>query len=440
MRPTVRIAFDLSLAGAGDFFTLDDPTKGELDGVGFTLAGDVSVDVSDDVRSVSVRRGRARELTAFSAGQASIVLDNRTRLYDPTAGTAVTPYGPSILPRKAIAVEVGGQALFNGTVEDWDLQYSLGGDSVTTAKASDGFTLLAGETLAGGTATPQLSGARVETVLDEVAWPEARRDISTGVGSLGDDVISDNVTALAYLQTLELSEAGALFVSKDGALTFRDRIFSRNIPTLRFADDGTGVAFEDIELEYGTESLNTRVSVEYVGGTAVADDATAQLNYGVIDLNLKTVLADSTEADDLATFFLERYATPTLRITGLQVNMDGLSPEQQQQVLGAELGDPVRVVFTPNGIPPAISQAVSIDRIEHDISPANHIVRFNFSETFTLALEGSVTGSSTSSGTVVGERGMFGSVTGSSSSSGSVTGVKSFFTLDTDELDDGRLG
>ena len=118
MTPTVLIAFDLSLAGAGNFFTLDDAVKGELDNATFTLAGDVYEDVSDDVRSVSVRRGRSRELTAFTAGQASVVLDNRARLYDPTAGTAVSPYGPSILPRKAIFIKVGGQALFTGVVED----------------------------------------------------------------------------------------------------------------------------------------------------------------------------------------------------------------------------------------------------------------------------------------------------------------------------------
>jgi hypothetical protein len=166
MQPTVRIAFDLSLAGAGNFFTLDDTTKGELDNATFLLAGEVFEDVSDDVRSVSVRRGRSRELTAFTAGQASVVLDNRARLYDPTAGTAVSPYAPSILPRKALSIEVGGQALFTGIVEDWDLQFSLDGDATTTAKGTDGFTLLAGETITAGTATPQGSGARVSAILD----------------------------------------------------------------------------------------------------------------------------------------------------------------------------------------------------------------------------------------------------------------------------------
>ena len=391
MIPTVRIAFDLSLAGSGNFFTLDNPTRGQLNNTGFKLAGDVYEDVSGDVRSVSVRRGRSRELTAFTAGQASVVLDNRARLYDPTAGTAISPYGPSILPRKAIAIEVGGQALFTGIVEDWDLQFSLDGDAITTAKSTDGFTLLSSETITPGTATPQGSGARVDSILDDANWPIAKRRIATGVASLGADVVGDNVTALSYLQTIDVSEGGALFVAKDGSIEFLERTASQGATVMSFTDDGTGVPFSDISLEFGTESLFTQVSVEYVGGTAVATAGTAVTNnYGLIELNVKTVLADSDEADDIAGFYLFRYSQPQVRIDQLEVRMNGLSVTQQAQVLNLELGDAVDVVFTPQGIGDPIERVVVVDQIEHNITPADHVVRLNFSQTltgFTLDLD-----------------------------------------------------
>ena len=391
MTPTVLIAFDLSLAGAGNFFTLDDAVKGELDNATFTLAGDVYEDVSDDVRSVSVRRGRSRELTAFTAGQASVVLDNRARLYDPTAGTAVSPYGPSILPRKAIFIKVGGQALFTGVVEDWDLQFSLDGDAITTAKSTDGFTLLAGETVTTGTATPELSGARVDSILDDVNWPVPRRRIDTGVASLGADVIADNTTALSYLQTIDVSEGGALFIAKDGSVEFLERTASQGVTVMSFTDDGTGVPFSDISLEFGTESLFTQVSVEYVGGTAVATAGTAVTNnYGLTELTVKTLLADSDEADDIAEFYLFRYSEPQVRIDQLEVRMNGLTIAEQAQVLDLELGDPVDIVFTPQGIGDPIERVVVVDQIEHNITPADHVVRLNFSQTltgFTLDLD-----------------------------------------------------
>jgi hypothetical protein len=391
MIPTVRIAFDLSLAGAGNFFTLDDPTKGELDNATFLLAGEVFEDVSNDVRSVSVRRGRSRELTAFTAGQASVVLDNRARLYDPTAGTATSPYGPSILPRKALSIEVGGQALFTGIVEDWDLQFSLDKDAVTIAKGTDGFTLLAGETITAGTATAQGSGARVSDILDDVDWPVAKRRIDTGVASLGADVIAENTTALSYLQTIDVSEGGALFIAKDGSVEFLERTASQATPVMSFADDGTGVPFSDISLEFGTESLFTQVSVEYVGGTAVATAGSAVIgNYGLTQLTVKTLLADSDEADDIADFYLFRFSEPQVRFDQLEVRMNGLTQAQQLQVLDLELGDPVDIVFTPQGIGDPIERVVVVDQIEHNITPADHNVRINFSQTltgFTLDLD-----------------------------------------------------
>lgn len=384
MQPTVRIAFDLSLAGAGNFFTLDDTTKGELDNATFLLAGDVFEDVSDDVRSVTVRRGRSRELTAFTAGQASVVLDNRARLYDPTAGTATSPYGPSILPRKAISIEAGGQALFTGIVEDWDLQFSLDGDATTTAKGTDGFTLLAGENVTPGTATAQASGARVSAILTDVDWPLSKRRIDTGVASLGADVIGDNTTALSYLQSIDLSEGGALFVAKDGAVEFLERVSSQGALVMSFTDDGTGVPFSDISLEFGTESLFTQVTVEYTGGTAVATAGSTVLgNFGLIELNIKTLLADSDEADDIADFYLFRFSEPQVRIDQLEVRMNGLSAAQQLQVLDLELGDPVGIVFTPQGIGDPIERTVVVDQIEHNITPGDHNVRLNFSQTLT---------------------------------------------------------
>jgi hypothetical protein len=51
------------------------------------------------------------------------------------------------------------------------------------------------------------------------------------------------------------------------------------------------------------------------------------------------------------------------------------------QLLDLELGDAVRVVFTPNGIGDPISRYVAIDSIEHDIRPTDHRMVFGLSQT-----------------------------------------------------------
>ena len=77
-----QIAFDLSLTTGVNFFTLDDVDKGVLDNTEYVLGGDTLIDVTEYLRSVQVDRGRSRTLEKFTAGQANISLDNRTRIFD----------------------------------------------------------------------------------------------------------------------------------------------------------------------------------------------------------------------------------------------------------------------------------------------------------------------------------------------------------------------
>lgn len=383
----VKIAFDLAAAGNANFFTLDDTTKGQLDNTGFPLAGDVLVDVTDDVRAVTVKRGKARELDRFSAGAANVTLDNRHRYYDPTVGTAVSPYSGSILPRKQIVIETAGAAVFSGQVEDWNLEYSLGGDSTAIVAAADGFALLAGQTLTEYTNAEQLSGARVDAVLSrpDVAWPTGKRVIDAGDTLLQGDTVATDTNALSYLQQVEQAEFGALFVDKGGAVVFKARSANQTPrDDMAFADDeaADAVPFTDIQIEYGTESLINQVTITRVnGGTAVADNLSSQADYGISALAITDLLvANDTLLTNAADFYVGRYGEPELRVNSVTVELNGLTPAQQALVLNTELWDAVDVRFTPNGIGDAIARAVVIEGIEHSISLASHTVTFNFTQ------------------------------------------------------------
>lgn len=382
MRPNVTIAFDLSLAGGGNFFTLDDPVKGELDDGPFGLAGDILANVSDDVRSVTVRRGRASETTKIDTGMANVVLDNTSRLYDPTAAASVSLYGPSILPRKAINIDIDGSYLFRGQVEDWDLQYTRGGDSVTIAKAADGFALLGqrvfSASFAGATG---LAGSVIYNSASIAGWPLGRIQVDDGNATIGAHTVAEDQNVLTYLQEVAGSEPGLLFIDKAGSLRFRDRTASQAPTGVEFTDDGTGIGFQAIEIDYGTELLFTRVEVEWTGGKVSAENTANVENYGLTTLQVKTLIGDSGDATDLATFLVQRYGQPVLRILGLSVEMDALTPAQRLTVLGLELGDGVKVRFTPNGIGEPIERTVVIDSIQHSITQQRHDIRFDFSQT-----------------------------------------------------------
>ena len=115
----VYIGFDLAASG-GNLFTLNDTVKGKLNST-YVLGGDVLTDVTQYVASVTVDRGKSRELDRYTAGHASVTLHNDTRIFDPFNTSSI--YYSQILPRKPIAIETNGDRVFTGFIDDWDLTY-----------------------------------------------------------------------------------------------------------------------------------------------------------------------------------------------------------------------------------------------------------------------------------------------------------------------------
>lgn len=99
------------------------------------------VDASSSVRSASTARGRATELDTVDAGTARIVLNNRTRGFDPLAVAALAP-----MNRWWIREQFSGATrdIFKGYAESYTVSYPAGGlDSVTTVACVDEFKVLA---------------------------------------------------------------------------------------------------------------------------------------------------------------------------------------------------------------------------------------------------------------------------------------------------------
>jgi hypothetical protein len=303
--------------------------------------------------------------------------------------TVGSPFAASMRPRKGVQITTAGQPLFNGVVDDWDLDYSLNGDHIASVKVTDGFVFLAGQEIEPHTTTAQTTGERIAAILDraEIAWPPGKRAIDTGSATVQADAIGGTadpkpVPALPYLQKVDEAEQGALFIGADGSLTFRGRSSLQVLTDVVFADDGSGIPFTNINAAYGAEELRNRVIVSRLnGGTATATDAASVLAYGAIDFEIRdSLLADDTQAQSLADAIVARYAEPLLRIDDIEVVLNALTPAQVDQVLALELGALVRVLYTPSGIGDAIDQFVRLDSIEHNITAEQHRVRLSFSQ------------------------------------------------------------
>ena len=79
----VLIGFQTTV-GFGQPFQLNDSFYGVLDTAGRGILGGIQMaDVTEFVQSVSITRGRSRQLDEFNCGTATLTLWNKTRIFDP---------------------------------------------------------------------------------------------------------------------------------------------------------------------------------------------------------------------------------------------------------------------------------------------------------------------------------------------------------------------
>jgi hypothetical protein len=364
---------------------LDDATKGKLDSVTYTLSGDKFFDITDRLVTTSVNRGKNNALDRIDAGITSITVDNSDRRFDPLYEAG--PYFGQLIPRRSVRVSANNKPVFEGFIDDFDIQYEPGVQSVVKIEVSDALSILANSALEEFTPVSQLSGARVAAVLDrpEVAWPSTLRDIDAGNSTMLDNIVAEGTGTLEYLQLVSNSEFGDLFLSKDGKVTFRERNAVPNIPDIVFSDEVvsgayTGIQFADVNIVYGSENLYNRIALanaDAIPDEAFADDADSQTNYGPRTYSQSGLLIqDLAQLQFLADFLLARYKEPQYRFETVTVVLDTLSTVNQDKVLDLEIGDIVQVRFEPSDIPPAIEQYCRIIGVNHDWTPGSKNISF----------------------------------------------------------------
>jgi hypothetical protein len=380
--PLVEIGFDLTDTGRGPFFLLDDPVRGVLDNTDWLLGGTLFYDVTDKVKSITIQRGKNRQLDQYDQGLANVVFNNNDRTFDPEY-EASTFYG-QIIPKRQIRISSGGVLQFFGLVDDWNLFYEPNGDSTVAAACSDATSYFANQFISEVTNDVQLSGARINAILSstDVDWPDDQRDIEVGAMELGADTIPDNTNALAYLRTIEKSEPGSFFISKSGSTVFRDRRTPFTSGGVTLADDGSGIPYTNILVEYGSENLHNEIALTSLitGTQAIARAQDSIQTYGIFALNRTGLLVNNdTDLVEFSKFYANKFKDPEYRFNSIDILLDQRTTAQQDAALALELNDVVEIKFTPNGIAPAISKYAEIIRIDHSVDSVNHVLSFGFS-------------------------------------------------------------
>lgn len=126
-------------------------------------------DITSYVRGINIQRGRDSDTANFESGNATVVLDNRDRRFDPFHATG--PYFGKLLPRRQIRIRgtVSGVTynIFRGFVSGWPVELSESGyDSTVTLSCFDLLGLLADEEL-----PDNLAGFYIQSLGARHYWP-----------------------------------------------------------------------------------------------------------------------------------------------------------------------------------------------------------------------------------------------------------------------------
>ncbi|HEY7824725.1 MAG TPA: hypothetical protein VIG24_17930, partial [Acidimicrobiia bacterium] len=276
---TVRVEY-----GKAVLFELDSAEFGVLD-QNLLGVGEVLVDVSDRVVSLSVQRGRRDALEPTRAGQASVTLRNLDGELDPL-NTASSLF-PGVEPARSLNIYADDIQVFAGVVDDIDLAFDPSGDAVVQVQCSDRLSNLALAEFppAGLAVGEEDSGQRVSDVLASNSgfWTEGT-DIATGDSTLAAGTATGNVTE--YLNTVARSEGGVVFVGRDGDLVFRNRLFAVTETPVVLSDDGSDVEYESLVRQTSGESLRTVAFGERNGTRLERESTLGLLRFGFRALDL----------------------------------------------------------------------------------------------------------------------------------------------------------
>lgn len=379
--PKVEIGFDILSSGFGPYFILDDPVKGKLDNTNYLLAGTIFFDVTDSVRSIAIKRGKNQSLDQYEAGLANVVFNNNDRTFDPEYPSS--PYFGQIIPKRQIRISSAGEVAFTGIIDDWGLNYDPDGDSTASAACSDALVYFSKQNLSERTNSVQASGDRLATILSlpEVDWPVTERDIETGNMTLGADTIAEGTNALDYIRRITKSEPGSFFIAKAGGVVYRDRRTGPTSGGIHLANDGSGIPYTNLVVEYGSELLYNQVSATstFLETGVTAESAASIDTYGIFNLTRNDLLINAdADLEAYVSFLANKFKDPEYRFKSLQIQLDQRTPAQQADILALEIGDVVGIDFTPNNIGPAIEKHAEVIGIDHSVTAISHTVTLSF--------------------------------------------------------------
>ena len=346
------------------------------------------VDVSNQVDGVTTRRGRNAEADQFQTGTCSLRLVDQNGDFNPQ--NPASPYFGFLDPMRKLQITATFQGvtypIFSGFITGYQTitpQESNDNVTYTTITAVDAFRLAqnAQITTVTGTSAGQLSGARINALLDQISWPSTMRDIDTGQTTMQADPGTAR-TALAACQTVSTSEYGAFYVDATGSFVFQDRALTSSsigaTPTVFTDNASPGLRYFDAQWVLNDVLIYNQANITRNGGTTQVATNSASIDKYFLHSYTQTGLLMETDAValDYARAYVASRAETSVRCDSIVLDLYTNNYDTGiVAALSLDFFDPITVTTTQPGSS-SLTKTLQIFGVSMTINPNKWRVQF----------------------------------------------------------------
>jgi hypothetical protein len=347
----------------------------------------VIVDVSDQIDTIKTTRGRNALADQFQTGNLSLRIIDQNGDFNPQ--NTASPYYELLTPMKKVQITATYNGItypiFSGFITSYVTTYpkeDVNSVTYTTIQAVDAQRLAQNAQISTvtGASAGDLSGTRINQILDEINWPASMRDVDAGLTTLQNDP-GTNRTALAALQTVTDSEYGAFYVDATGSFVFQDRTVTVSsiaaTPTV-FSDTGSGIYYQNVSWILNDVLVFNKATITASGLTPqVASNQPSIDKYFLHSYYLDGLLMQSDAvALDYARAYVASRAETSIRCDSIELDL--YTPDYNAGIIAAldlDFFDPITVITTqPGGS--TLEKTLQIFGVNNVITPNSFKVMF----------------------------------------------------------------
>jgi hypothetical protein len=374
----ISVSFDFSSGATFGYpFTIGDAKYGVL-GTGTLGSSTVPVpivDLTPNVRNITINRGRDIQADTYIAGTAVVRITDPDSYFNPQ-NTASPYYGYLVPLRKvriAATTATTQEFLFSGYTTEYRYTYDqaeqMGYVDIYIADAFRLFNLAQITTVADSGAG-QATGTRIGKILDQVDFPSNMRTIATGQSQCIADPGTLR-TSLNAVKNAEFSEQGAFFINGSGTAVFKDRnsvASSISGTPIEFNQTG-GIPYRNLIFAFDDKLIINQAQMTRYGGTAqFYQNADSIAKYFPHQYSAQDLVIDTdANALNIAATYVATRAETVIRID--QMVVDLLDPAvPTDTMIGLDYFDNVRISNNqPDGS--TIVKTLQVQGLSWNISP-----------------------------------------------------------------------